>query len=191
STAHQTTHVVDSLPTDDFIAYHEARARGGVGLIVMEAAAVHPTGLLTSHTLAAYRDEAVDGFARVADVVHRYGTRLFAQLFHGGREQIMASPRTPAVAPSAIPSLRYHVEPRALDDDEIEEIVAGYARGARNAAEAGLDGVEITAAHTYLLEQFFTPGLNTRAGRWADGLRLATDVVAAVREAAPQLAVGV
>jgi 2,4-dienoyl-CoA reductase-like NADH-dependent reductase (Old Yellow Enzyme family) len=191
STAHQTTHVVDSLPTDDFVAYHVARARGGVGLIVMEAAAVHPTGLLTSHTLAAYRDDAVEGFARVAEAVHAHGTRLFAQLFHGGREQIMASPRTPAVAPSAIPSFRYHVEPRALEGDEIDEIIAGYARSARKAADAGLDGVEITAAHTYLLEQFFTPALNTRDDRWAEGLQLALAVVAAVRESAPRLAVGV
>lgn len=191
STAHQTTHVVDHLPTDNFVAYHEARARGGAGLIVMEAAAVHPTGLLTSHTLGGYLEEAVEGFGRVAAAVHAHGTRLFVQLFHGGREQIMASPRKPAVAPSAIPSARYHVEPRALEDEEIEEIVAGYARSARIAADAGLDGVEISAAHTYLLEQFFAPDLNRRDDRWAEGLRLAREVLAAVRTAAPDIAVGV
>ena len=191
STAHQTTHVVDHLPTDDFVAYHEARARGGVGLIVLEAAAVHESGLLTSHTLAAYREESVEAFRRVAAGVQPYGTRLFVQLFHGGREQIMASPRKPAVAPSAIPSARYHVEPRALEGDEIEEIIAGYGRSARIAAAAGLDGVEISAAHAYLLEQFFRPELNTRTDRWADGLRLARDVVAAVRASAPALALGV
>ena len=66
STAHQTTLVHESVPTDDFVAYHEARARGGTGLIVLEATAVHPSGLLTAHTLAGYREEIVPGLARVA-----------------------------------------------------------------------------------------------------------------------------
>src|SRR5919108_5799601 len=86
STAHQTTLVHDHLPTDDFVAYHEARARGGVGLIVLEATAVHETGLLTAHTLAGYHDEIVAGYRRVTSVVRPHGTRLFVQLFHGGRE---------------------------------------------------------------------------------------------------------
>ncbi len=63
STSHQTTLVEDHLPTDDFIAYQEARARGGVGLIVMEAVAVAPSGLLTAHTLGGYLDAMVDGYA--------------------------------------------------------------------------------------------------------------------------------
>ena len=99
STAHQTTLVHEHLPTEDFVAYHEARARGGTGLIVLEATAVHPSGLLTPHTLAGYREEIVPGLARVAEAVHGHGTRLFVQLFHGGREQISspasrARPRT-------------------------------------------------------------------------------------------------
>ena len=60
STAHQTTLVADHLPTDDFVAYHEARAHGGVGLIVLEATAPHPSGILTAHELAGYLPEMVD-----------------------------------------------------------------------------------------------------------------------------------
>ena len=136
SPAHQTTLVHDHVPTDDLVAYHEARARGGVGMIVLEAAAVVPSGLLTSHTLGGYLDEIVDGYRRVAGAVRPHGTRLFVQLFHGGREQIASAPRPPAVAPSAVPSARWHVEPRALREHEIEEIVAGYATCAARAAEA-------------------------------------------------------
>ena len=106
STAHQTTLVHDNLPTDDFVAYHEARARGGVGLIVLEATAVHPTGLLTSHTLGGYLPGIVDAYRRVAAAVQPHGTRLFVQLLHGGREQIASPPRPPAIAPSAVPSHR-------------------------------------------------------------------------------------
>ena len=191
STAHQTTLVHESLPTEDFVAYHEARARGGTGLIVLEATAVHPSGLLTPHTLAGYREEIVPAFARVAEAVREHGTRLFVQLFHGGREQISAPPRPPALAPSAVPSLRFHVEPRALTAGEIAEIVDGYARSAALAERAGLDGVEISAAHEYLAAQFFTPGLNRREDEWTAPARFLLVVLAAVRSAAPGLALGV
>jgi 2,4-dienoyl-CoA reductase-like NADH-dependent reductase (Old Yellow Enzyme family)/thioredoxin reductase len=191
STAHQTTLIQEHLPTDDFVAYHEARAAGGTGLIVLEAAAVHPSGLLTGKTLAMFDDAAVPGLARVAEAVHAHGTRLFVQLFHGGREQIMSPPRQPAVAPSAVPTPRFHVEPRALEGHEIEEIVAGYGRGAANAAAAGLDGVEISAAHNYLIAEFFSSETNHRTDEWADGRRFLEAVLGSVREAAPQLAVGV
>jgi 2,4-dienoyl-CoA reductase-like NADH-dependent reductase (Old Yellow Enzyme family)/thioredoxin reductase len=191
STAHQTTLVHESVPTDDFVAYHEARARGGTGLIVLEATAVHPSGLLTSHTLAGYREEIVPELARVAEAVHAHGTRLFVQLFHGGREQISASPRPPAVAPSAIPSLRFHVEPRPLSAEEINSVVQGYARSAALAAQAGLDGIEVSAAHEYLAAQFFTPALNRRGDEWAEPVRFLLEVLAAVRGAAPGLALGV
>jgi 2,4-dienoyl-CoA reductase-like NADH-dependent reductase (Old Yellow Enzyme family)/thioredoxin reductase len=191
STAHQTTLVHENLPTDDFVAYHGARAQGGAGLIVLEATAVHPSGLLTPHTLAGYRDEIVPGLSRVAAAVQRHGTRLFLQLFHGGREQIATAPRPPALAPSPIPSLRFHVEPRALAGDEIASLIAGYASAAANAAAAGLDGVEISAAHNYLAAQFFTPALNRRTDGWGAPERFLLAVVDAVRNAAPTLAFGV
>ena len=191
STAHQTTLVHDHLPTEDFVAYHEARARGGVGLIVLEATAVHASGLLTSHTLGGYRPEIVDGYRRVVEAVRPHGTRLFTQLFHGGREQIATAPRAPALAPSAVPSPRFRTEPRALREDELEQIVGGYARSAELAAAGGLDGVEVSAAHRYLVEQLFDPALNRRDDAWADGRRFLEAVLRAVREAAPGLCLGV
>jgi 2,4-dienoyl-CoA reductase-like NADH-dependent reductase (Old Yellow Enzyme family)/thioredoxin reductase len=191
STAHQTTLVEDHLPTEDFLAYHEARARGGAGLIVLEATAVHPSGLLTPHTLGGYLPEIVEGYGRVAAAVQPHGTCLFVQLFHGGREQIATPPRPPALAPSAVPSPRFRAEPRALSHGEIEEVVAGYARAAELAAEAGLDGVEISAAHRYLIEQFLDPELNLRDDEWRDGARFLGEVVRAVRAAARGLCVGI
>ncbi|MFY9579719.1 MAG: hypothetical protein WAQ33_10370, partial [Gaiellaceae bacterium] len=191
STAHQTTLVHDHLPTDDFVAYHRARAEGGVGLIVLEATAVHRSGLLTPHTLGGYLPELTAGYRRVADVVQPAGTRLFVQLFHGGREQIGTAPRAPALAPSAVPSARFRVEPREVSEREIDEIVSGYARAAEIAAEAGLDGVEISAAHRYLVEQFFDPEVNRRSDGWRDGTRFLHAVVGAVRDAAPGLSLGI
>src|SRR5687768_16317379 len=134
STSHQTNLVHDHLPTVEFVAYHEARARGGAGSIVLEATAVHESGLLHAHTIAGYQEEVVDSYRRVAEAVHGHGGRVFTQLFHGGREQIATAPRPQALAPSAIPSQRFKTEPRALREDEIDEIVAGYGRAASLAA---------------------------------------------------------
>jgi 2,4-dienoyl-CoA reductase-like NADH-dependent reductase (Old Yellow Enzyme family)/thioredoxin reductase len=191
STAHQTTLVHDHLPTDDFVAYHEARARGGTGLIVLEATAVHPSGLLTPHTLGGYLPKMVAGYGRVAAAVHAHGTKLFVQLFHGGREQIGTPPRAPALAPSAVPSQRFRVEPRAIRPEEVDELIQGYARAAELAAEGGLDGIEISAAHRYLIEQFLDPALNRREDALRDGTQFLTAVLQAVRRAAPGLCLGV
>jgi 2,4-dienoyl-CoA reductase-like NADH-dependent reductase (Old Yellow Enzyme family)/thioredoxin reductase len=190
STAHQTTLVHEHLPTDDFVAYHEARARGGVGLIVLEATAVDPSGLLTSHTLGGYLPGIVEGYRRVVEAVQTRGTRLAVQLFHGGREQIASPPRAPALAPSSVPSQRFRTEPRGLRAEDVERIVAGYARSAELAAAGGLDGVEISAAHRYLIEQFFDPAVNRRDDEWADGEAFLVAILRAVREAAPALVLG-
>ena len=191
STSHQTSLVRDHLPTEALVAYHEERARGGVGFVVLEATAVHESGLLHAHTLAGYRDGIADGYRRIAAAVQRHGTRVVVQLFHGGREQIASAPRPPALAPSAIPSQRFGTEPRALSDAEVDELIGGYARAAELAVAGGLDGVEISAAHNYLVAQFFTPELNARDDRWRVGPAFLLAVVDAVRAAAPELALGV
>ncbi|HWV87769.1 MAG TPA: hypothetical protein VNZ62_20130, partial [Capillimicrobium sp.] len=190
STPHRTTLVDDGLPTADFVAYHEARAAGGVGLVILEAAPIDEREV-SALTLDPCRAEIAAGYRRVADAVHAHGTKLFVQLFHGGREHIDAPPRDVAIAPSAIPSARFHVEPRALRGPEIEALVERYAVAAALAAEGGLDGVEITAAHGYLIAQFFVPGLNRRTDRWAEPSAFLVAVLDAVRAAAPGLAVGV
>jgi 2,4-dienoyl-CoA reductase-like NADH-dependent reductase (Old Yellow Enzyme family) len=193
SSSHQTGLVHDHLPTDDLLAYHEARARGGVGAIFIEATAVHPTGLLTAHTLGGYLPEIVPAYGRLADVVHDGGARLFVQLFHGGRELIASSPKPPAVAPSAVPSLRFKSEPRALSTTEIAEMIEGYGTAARHAAEGGLDGVEVSMAHGYLPAQFFSALSNRRADRYglATRTRFAVEVMTAIREATgDRIAVG-
>jgi 2,4-dienoyl-CoA reductase-like NADH-dependent reductase (Old Yellow Enzyme family)/thioredoxin reductase len=191
STSHQTALVEDHLPTEDFVAYQGARAAGGAGLIVMEAVAVAPSGLLTAHTLAGYFDATVDGYRRVAAAVQPHGTKLFVQLFHGGREVISSAPRPEVVSAGARPTQRFQTEPRALRTDEVEALVASYGRCAAIAAEAGLDGIEVTGAHGYLLEQFFDPELNDRDDRYGDPAAFVTEVLGAVRAAAPEPALGI
>src|SRR5690242_21533689 len=86
STSHQTSLVHDHLPTDDLIAYHRARAAGGAGLIVIEATAIHSTGLLTPHTLGGYLPEIVPVYRRLPDALPEHGTPPVTQPFPGGPE---------------------------------------------------------------------------------------------------------
>ena len=187
STAHMTTLVTGGVPTDDLVAYHEARAAGGAGLIVLEVAAVHETAIFTSHTISAVDDDCIPGYARIAEAVHAHGCKVFGQLFHPGRE-IIESPDGSApvsYAPSEVPNERFHVMPMPMPPALIAEIVAGYGDAALRMKRAGLDGVEIVASHGYLPSQFLNPRVNLRTDGYGGGaanrLRLLREIVADIR----------
>lgn len=164
STGHDTGLPTDGVVNDALIAYQVSRARGGVGLIVLQVSGVHETARYTNHILMATDDAAIDGYRRIADAVHPFGTRIFAQLFHPGKEimETKDGMRTPAYAPSAVPTDRYHVVPRAFSLRMIEEIVTGFGDAARRMETAGIDGVEIVASHGNLPAQFLNPLSNLR-----------------------------
>ncbi|OIK14974.1 hypothetical protein BIV60_10595 [Bacillus sp. MUM 116] len=186
STAHQTNHVVDGIPISDMTAYHVARAKGGVGLIILEAAAVHRSGMLTSKTIAGYDKKVVPAYSKIAKELHQYGTKVFAQLFHGGREVVSSDYRNAAWAPSAEPSLRFGVMPRPMSLEDIEEVIVGFALSAKLAKEAGLDGVEICCSHGYLPAQFWSSHSNYRTdqygGSFENRMRFIVEVMKRVWE---------
>lgn len=166
STAHQTNHVIDGIPTPDMTAYHVERAKGGAGLLILEAAAVHPSGMLTTHTIAGYDQNVVPAYLDLTNEVHQYGTKVFQQLFHGGREVVSSDYRSPAWAPSAIPSLRFGTMPRPMSTEEIKEVIEGFAISAKLAKAGGLDGVEICCSHGYLPAQFWSEHTNHRTDEY-------------------------
>ncbi|WP_019121955.1 FAD-dependent oxidoreductase [Brevibacillus massiliensis] len=180
-TAHQTNHVKDGIPTSDMAAYHAARAKGGAGLIVLEAAAVHPSGMLTTQTIAGYDHRVIPAYSLVAKEVHRYGTKVFSQLFHGGREVVSSDYRNAAWAPSAEPSLRFSVMPKPMSLDEINQVIDGFALSAKLAKESGLDGVEICCSHGYLPAQFWSGLTNHRkdhyGGSFENRMRFIVEVM--------------
>ncbi|WP_235427273.1 oxidoreductase [Cohnella kolymensis] len=184
STGHMTTFVEDNLPTEQFILYHKERAKGGAGLIIIEANAVHASALMTPKTIAATTDKIIPYYQRLAAAVHPFGTRMFAQLFHPGREVSPSSTAIP-VAPSAVPSDRFRIMPRELDVKEIREIVQGYGETARRVRQGGLDGVEIVSSHGYLISQFWSPRTNLRndeyGGPFENRMRFFREIVLSVR----------
>ncbi|MCZ4352632.1 FAD-dependent oxidoreductase [Roseovarius aestuarii] len=191
STGHDTSMAAGGQVTDAMIAYHEARARGGVGLIVSQVVGVHETARYTSHMLMGTDDSCIAGFSRLATAVKAHGTRLFAQLFHPGREIMETADGTMPVAwsASATPSDRFRVIPRAMPITMIEEVVAGYAATARRMANAGIDGAEVVASHGYLPAQFLSEHVNHRTdaygGSFENRLRFVRNVLEAVRAATP------
>ncbi|MBM3474183.1 MAG: FAD-binding protein [Armatimonadetes bacterium] len=151
--------------TDRLIAYHVARAQGGVGLSIVEHTAVRRDGLAGPTMLALYDDEHVPGFRRLCDAVHAAGGRIAVQLNHGGR-QADPSLAGELVAPSEHPSPSGKAFARALTTEEVGEIVAAYAAAAARAHEAGADGVEVHLAHGYLGCSFLSPLTNRRTDRY-------------------------
>jgi 2,4-dienoyl-CoA reductase-like NADH-dependent reductase (Old Yellow Enzyme family) len=187
STGHDTTLPVDGTVNPGLVAYQEARARGGAGLIVLQVSGVHETARYTNHVLMATEDSSIPGYRNVAGAVHRHGAVIFGQLFHPGREIAEADGGLlmVAYAPSAVPNERFRVMPRALRPRMIAEIVSGYGDAARRMQAGGLDGVEIVASHGYLPSQFLNPRTNLRDDGYGgdlDGrLRFLREVIADIR----------
>lgn len=195
STGHH-TYLADKVPDERLIAYHEARARGGTGLIVSEIVAVHETAGFSPDLLKAESEAVIPAYAELAKACHRHGARLFAQLFHPGREILSASAGMlpVALAPSAVPNERFHIMPKPMSAALIRDIVAGFGRTACYLAEAGFDGFEIVASHGYLPAQFLNPRTNLRTdeygGDFERRLRFLRDVIAVIRQAAGSKALG-
>jgi 2,4-dienoyl-CoA reductase-like NADH-dependent reductase (Old Yellow Enzyme family) len=197
STGHDTTLPIDGSINDAYVAYQESRARGGVGLIVLQVSAVHHSARYSSHVLMATDDDCIDGYRKMADACHNHGAVVYGQLFHPGREIMETADGLAPVAysSSATPQDRFHVMPREASIDVIAEIVAGYGSAARRLEAAGIDGVEIVASHGYLPSQFLNPAVNKRKDEYGGSdenrLRFLKEVIDSVRNAtSPQFAVG-
>ena len=197
STGHMTVMLENGNPSDRMVAYHQARAAGGAALVIIEAARAHASGVSSRPSIAAFHDDCIPGYRRIAEACHAHGCKVFGQLAHPGREMSEASDGTFAVAhaPSAVPNERFHVMPRQMPVAMIEEIVEGFAAAAARLRQAGLDGVEVIASQGYLLSQFLNPAVNRRTDKYGgdrDGrLLFVQQVLAAVRRGAgPEMAVG-
>ena len=188
SSGHQTILARDWLPTDEMAAYHEARAAGGVGLIVTEAARPHSDAVTTSSYIDASTDRCIPGYRKIAEAVHKHGSRIFGQVAHGGRiAHGYGGLLTVPYAPSTVPDHRFHTMPRAMPTDYVWEVIQAHADAAQRMAKAGFDGIEMTASHGLLLAQFLSPDVNRRddefGGSEEKRFRFITEVVTAVRKA--------
>ncbi len=173
----------DGAMTEAMLAYYEARARGGVGLIITEMVCVdEDRGVLFPRELNAARPENIPSFRKLADRVHPYGTRIFAQLFHPGAN---ADPKlNPKDLISASPARgKKHGQARAATVAEIHDIAEKFGKAAWRVKEAGFDGVEVHAAHHYFLHSFLSPVTNHREDEYGGSLENRTRVLREITEA--------
>lgn len=190
-TAHATGFAF-GLVSDRLVAYHEARARGGVGLHFLEIASVHQS---SPGSLMAWDDMVLEGLTTITDRIHAHESKVFQQLWHGGSN---AKPfdGTPSWAPSEVPEPTYNTLPQPMTQGMIDEVVAGFGQAALRCQAAGMDGVEIHGAHGYLVGQFLSPKTNRRTDSYGGSLenrvRFVAESLASIREAVgPGFPVGV
>ncbi|NMR27960.1 alkene reductase [Pseudoalteromonas sp. NEC-BIFX-2020_015] len=178
------------VPNQAMVEYYARRAEAG--LIISEATIIRPDAQGYPNTPGLFTSEQIQGWQKVTDAVHANGGKIFAQLWHVGR---VAHPHFfdgEVLAPSAIgiegsvPRMREltYQTPKAATSEDIQSLIADYAKAAENAVEAGFDGVEIHGANGYLIDQFLHYAANEREdeyGQTPENMsRFALDVVDAV-----------
>jgi len=169
-------------------AYYEARARGGVGLIITELISVdYERGAVYREQLRVDDDKHIPGLSEIAEAIKKHGARAALQLHHGGATAKTAVTGQQPISASAINWMEGQQGPREATLSEIADIVARYAKGAERARKAGFDGVEIQGGHHYLIGQFMSPTWNKRKDDYGGSLqnraRLLLEAIKAVREA--------
>jgi 2,4-dienoyl-CoA reductase-like NADH-dependent reductase (Old Yellow Enzyme family) len=193
----------DGTPGDWHLIHLGHLALSGAGMMILEATAVEADGRISPGDLGLYSDANEAGLARVLDAVRAHSPiKIGMQLAHAGRK---ASSRAPwaggsqirpdeptgwqAVAPSAVPHAPTEVAPTALDSAGLRRVRDAFVAAARRAGRLGLDGIEIHAAHGYLLHQFLSPLANRRddayGGSLENRMRFPLEVFDAVRDAFP------
>jgi len=177
----------DGSISERLLNFYKARALGGVGLIIVGGAYVHPNGKGYSHQLGIHDEAMISGLKRLTETVHQEDCKVFLQLDHAGRQTDSSITKTDIVAPSALACPTKKEIPVELDQEAIQVLVESYAQSALRAKEAGFDGVELHGAHGSLLAQFLSRYSNKRkdqyGGSLENNLRFPLEVFKAVRKA--------
>ncbi|HHY10650.1 MAG TPA: NADPH dehydrogenase NamA [Firmicutes bacterium] len=175
----------DGTATDWHLVHYGGRAVGGVGLIILEATAIENRGRLSKNDLCIHDDKHIAGLKKIVELCQSHGSKVGIQIAHAGRKGCEAE----LVAPSAIPHPDKPI-PHELSEEEIAHLIFLWREGARRAALAGFDLLQIHAAHGYLIHEFLSPLSNKRTdgygGSFENRLRFLLEVVDAVKQVWPQ-----
>ncbi|MHC1636486.1 MAG: oxidoreductase [Candidatus Methanospirareceae archaeon] len=172
--------------TQRMIEYYRERAKGGAGLIIVEASCVdYPAGYLGYGNLRVDEDRFVEGLSKLARAVKEEGACVALQLAHAGRYARSSIIGMQPVAPSSIPSRFTKETPAELKTEEVEMIIEKFGEAARRAQEAGFDAIELMGSTGYLLSQFFSPLTNKRTDRFGGDIHgrstFAVEVIKRIR----------
>ncbi len=183
--AHLTNYAEDYMPTDRHGYYYRERARGGVGLIITEEHSTHPTDHPYEKLIHAFNPKVIPGYRRITDMVHAEGVPILAQINHNGGQSSGMFTRLPAWAPSAIADPLFREVPKAVEHEDIQQIIEGYATVAGYTKQGGFDGVELQCSHSSIVRQFLSRNTNHRTDDYGGSLenraRLLREIIAAIR----------
>ncbi|KZM42109.1 MAG: FAD-dependent oxidoreductase [Marinomonas sp.] len=199
STAHAEVYATDGgMTTDRYVKYYEEKAKGGCGLCICGGSSVvsidSPQGWWSSVNLST--DRIIPHFQNLADAVHKHGGRIMIQITHMGRRSRWDGGNwSNLLSPSGIREPVHRATCKVIEEEEIHRIIKDYAQAARRAKEGGLDGVELSAVHQHLIDQFWSPRVNQRDDQWGGSfenrMRFGMEVLKAVREeVGPDFVVG-
>lgn len=177
----------DNILSDRHIAYYRERAMGGAALMITEQQAAYPVAKGSFHQgCTAYDKRAIPQYAKLAEAVHEFGARQFVQLYGTGvhdKGTMMIDEWHPLWAASRVASPVHHEIPLEMEQQHIDEVIAGFAQSAENIKVAGIDGIEVSAAHSYLLGQFLSPAYNRRTDKYGGNPRKRCQLVIEIADA--------
>lgn len=192
---HTTDFGLNNLPTNRNTEYLAARARGGVGLIISEAIRIHPTSAGRNLTLGAFDDNCIDAYQKLTDGVHEFGSAIFAQIMHAGRQANGDATRTAAWSSSAIPWTVGANVPHVMSHGDIEAMVRAFRLAAVRMQRSGFDGLEVHIGHGHLIQQFLSPATNNRTDKYGgllvNRIRFAEEVLSEIIKSVPDFVVGI
>ncbi len=175
----------DNILDERYIEYLRMRAKGGAGLIIAGAMNVMHSSH-NSYTQEIFDEKVLPPLRHLAETMHQYGTKVFLQILHAGRQMESTDSRQPIWAPSAIPCPVIRETPKEMEVEDIREAVKAYARSAVFAKEAGLDGLQVHFGSGYLLMQFLSPLSNIRTDEYGGSienrLRFPMEIIDAICE---------
>jgi len=160
----------DGTATERYIAYHEAKAKGGWGLIITEDYAIDPTGRGFSCVPGLWDDSQIPSHSELTKRIHQYDSKIFAQIYHCGRQTSHLIIGCSPFAPTPISCPAMQELPDELTIERVGEMVEKFGDCALRAKKAGFDGVEIHGAHGYLIAEFMSPYSNKRADKYGGHL---------------------
>jgi 2,4-dienoyl-CoA reductase-like NADH-dependent reductase (Old Yellow Enzyme family) len=177
----------DGEVTDELIKRYSRIARGGAGLIIPGYLYVIPNGRAVHYQTGIHSDDMIEGLKKVVNSVHTEGGKIVFQLAHAGRQTYKDLIGQTPMAPSRGPmDPSYMVRPREMAENEIREVIRAFGAAAFRAGAAGADGVQIHAAHGYLVNQFLSPFFNKRTDPWGGSdenrFRFIKEVVLEIRK---------
>ncbi|WP_312471542.1 FAD-dependent oxidoreductase [Neobacillus sp.] len=179
---------IEGEVTDHLIAYYEERAKGGTGLIIVEFTCIdYEYGKGFVRQLRLDDDRFIPGIHRLANAIHKYGSKVFVQIHHAGRQSNSSLIHgKQIVAPSNVACAAVGEEPRELTTIEVKELVNKFVQTAVRCKQAGIDGVEVHGAHGYLINQFLSPEANLRTdeygGSFENRMRFIKEIIDGIRE---------